>query len=110
MNQADDFLKKNQMYSMQDYQGIPEFDIAEKDNYNARQGEKLPFLRFSSNKPDEVALPIHEDYSLRYSDVHYEIERWTLFNHLPTLAMYDKKVAEEFVAIQQGVKKLPNYI
>jgi hypothetical protein len=80
MVMADTILKRNQLYAMEGFQGIPEFTLGEKENYNTKEGETMPYLRFHSNKPDEVALPIHDDYSLRYSDVHYEIERWNLFN------------------------------
>ena len=89
-----DFVARDELYAMQNYQGIPEFDITMRENYEVPPDGKIPFLRFYSNKPDDEPLPLPDNHTLRYSDVHYELEKWTLFNQLPKLLSYDKHLNE----------------
>lgn len=86
-----DFLEANEAYPGQEYQenykGVPEFDIAEIENYNASEG-KMPFMRFHSHLKRDEVLPIPDQHTLNYQNLHWELERWTLFNQLPNLYKY----------------------
>lgn len=95
-----DFVARDELYTMQNYQGIPEFDIALRENYEVPAGGKVPVLRFFSNKPDDEPLPLPDHHTSRYSDLHYELEKWTLFNQLPKLLSYDKHLNEQLLSIQ----------
>lgn len=90
-----DFLEANEAYPGQEYQenykGVPEFDIAEFENYNSASG-RLPFLRFHTHLKRDEVLPLPDQHTLNYQNIHWELERWTLFNQLPNLYKFDKGV------------------
>lgn len=52
----------------------------------------MPFLRFHSHLKRDELLPLPDEHTLRYSDVHYELERWSLFTQLPQIVTYEKNL------------------
>ena len=84
------FLSQNHLYEMEGYEGIAEFDVANFDQY--QNTGRLPFLRFSSHIAKDELLPIPEKHTLDYSELHWELERWTLFKSLPNLINFDKNM------------------
>ena len=82
-------ITRDELYNMQGYDGIPEFDIADRKNYDT-QGGKVPFLRFHSHIKEDELLPIPDNHTLNYTKVHWELERWSLFKALPHLVKFDR--------------------
>jgi hypothetical protein len=76
-------ISRDEAYNMQGYDGIAEFDIADRNKYDLTQGGKLPFMRFHSHMKEDELLPLPDNHTLDYTKVHYELERWTLFMSLP---------------------------
>ena len=64
---------------MQGYEGQAEFDIADRDLYDASSKAKLPFLRFHSHVKEDELLPLPDHHTLDYTKIMWELERWTLF-------------------------------
>lgn len=53
----DQFLGVDEMFPMQNYEGIPEFDIGNRDLYKVENDEDLPALIFQ-NPTDPEELPV----------------------------------------------------
>jgi hypothetical protein len=87
-----DWMNRDEMYPMEDYRndnGIAEFDIADYSKYEISAG-KMPFLRFHSQTRAEEILPFPDEHTLDYSEIHWQLERWSLFQTLPNLMKFDK--------------------
>ena len=55
-------------------------------------------------------LPLPEQYTLDYTQVHWELERWTLFNSLPNLVKFDGQIRNLIKQISTGHIKVPDYL
>lgn len=88
---------------------MPEFDVAEFENYNAASG-RLPFLRFHSHLKRDEMLPLPEQHTLNYQALHWELERWTLFNQLPNLYKFDQSVRSLVSQMAAGTVTVPDYL
>jgi len=53
-------------------------------------------------------LPIPEQHTLLHHDIHYDLERWTLFQALPKLMTFDKELTHILAQIRAGHMKVPN--
>lgn len=104
------FLERNELYPMQHYEGIPEFDLLDREKYDTSMPGKLPALRFHSHITQDELLPLPNDHTLRYSEVHYEIERWSLFRALPMLTTFDQQLKQALVNVAAGRVKVPDYL
>ena len=93
-NAAKKYHEDDEPYPMANYKGIPEFDLADIEQYEEPADGKYPHMRFYSNKPDDEPLPIPPEHTLRHHDYIYELERWDLFNALPKMIAYDKHLLE----------------
>jgi hypothetical protein len=54
------------------------------------------------------ALP--SEFTLNYQDVHYELERWTIFRGLPMLMHYDQAMNNFFKGLRQGTLRVPDFM
>lgn len=107
-NSAKRYAEDDEAFPMANYKGIPEFDIADIDQYEEPVDGKYPHMRFYSNKPDDEPLPLPPEHTLRYHDFMYELERWDVFNALPKMISYDKNLLETYNQIQSGLVKVPS--
>lgn len=88
---SESWLKTDDIEPLESYgDSIPEFDLVDLENYNTV--DKIPFMRYYSDKPTDDPLPMPDSHTLRYSDVPYEIERWNIFCSLPMMLKYDKEL------------------
>ena len=94
---------------MEGYDGIPEFDISDRTKWDMSRGEKLPFLRFHSHIAEDELLPIPDEHTLNYQQVHWELERWSIFKALPTLINWDRNVHSMIDQIKNGHIKAPDF-
>lgn len=95
---------------MANYDGIPEFDMVEREKFDTSMPGKLPKLRYHSHILEDELLPMPTDYNLRYNEVHYEIERWSLFRTLPHMVNFDNHVHQMCRKIMTGQIEVPNFI
>jgi hypothetical protein len=47
---------------------------------------------------------------LNYQEVHYELERWTIFRGLPMMMQYDQVMNNFFKGLRQGTLRVPDFI
>lgn len=104
------FVEEEELFPGQAYEGVAEFDIAERGLYTETIPGKLPYLRFHSNMMGDDLLPIPETYDQDYSKVHWELERWTLFSSLPDLVKHSRNVSQALDNIQSGAVIIPDYV
>lgn len=102
-----EFLESNEAYTLESFDDIPEFAIADFDHYN--NAHKMPFLRFHTNIRQDELLPLPDQHTLDYSKLHPHLERWTLFQSLPQI--YNFTTSSQMLASQicSGMIKVPNY-
>lgn len=100
------------MYQMQHYpyEGIPEFDLLDREKYDTSLPGKLPMLRFHSHIQQDELLPMPNDHTFRYSEVHYELERWSLFRALPQLMKFDQGMKQLLVNMANGTAVVPDFL
>lgn len=58
MDNITNFVEQDQLYPMQNFQGIAEYDIADRNKYDTNQPGLLPFLRFHTHIASDELLPI----------------------------------------------------
>ena len=79
------FLEEDEIYPLETYDGQPEFSIFERERYNVENDDELPSVTVSTNlAPNELA-PVPSEHTLNYQQVHWELERWTIFRGLPLM-------------------------
>ena len=83
------FQKEDEVYPLQNYKGIPEQVFFEREEYNVENDDELPAVNVTSSmNPDELA-PLPSDHTYDYQQVHWELERWSIFRGLPMMMQYD---------------------
>lgn len=87
------FIERNELYPMQNYKGIAEYDILNPNKYDMSQPGMMPFIRFHSHLKTGEFLPLPNEHSLNYRELQWELERWTLFQQLPHIM----KVGQNFI-------------
>ena len=107
---AHEFMETEELFPLQRYKGIAEFDIADRAFYSETIPGKLPHIRFSTQTMDDDLLPIPENYTKKYHEFHWEIERWTLFSNLPDLVRHSRNVSQALDGIQSGAVIVPDYV
>lgn len=50
------------------------------------------------------------EHTLRYNEVHYELERWSLFRTLPLLLQFDRQVMQMYSKLLNGHIEVPNFV
>lgn len=107
----EEYITKDELFPSHKYEGVsPEFDLTDLSKYDSSMPGKLPFLRFHTHIQSDELLPIPDEHTLRYSDVHYELERWTLFTSLPQIVNFERDLSQLYVNISKGLVKIPNFI
>ena len=104
------FLEQSELFPMQNYDGIPEFDVLDREKYDTSLPGKMPKLRYHSHVRQDELLPMANDHTLRYNEVHYELERWSLFRTLPLLVQFDQQVMQMYAKLASGQIEVPNFI
>lgn len=98
------------MYPTHNYEGAPEFDIANREMYKVENDEDLPSLIFHTPMdPEELSVLPPEHSYVYQTDVHFELERWTIFRSLPMLLNYDEQFVACFMGLNKGTIKVPDY-
>jgi hypothetical protein len=103
-------LEQNEMFPMQHYEGIPEFDLLEREKYDASLPGKLPMLKFHSHIGQDELLPMPNDHTLKYTELHYELERWSLFRALPQLMTFDQGLRQLLISMSNGTAVVPDFV
>ncbi len=90
------FIEEDEIYPLANYDGQPEFSIFERERYNVENDDELPSVTMSTNLgPNELA-PLPSEHTLNYQQVHWELERWTIFRGLPLMMQYDQAMLNFF--------------
>jgi len=55
-------------------------------------------------------LPVPEHFTLDYKDVHWELERWSIFTSLPEIIKYDARLVDIMNDIRYNKVKIPDYM
>lgn len=108
-DEVEEYLNADEAHAMQHYEGVPEFAVADSSLYDEGKG-KLPYLRFHTTIREDELLPLPENYTLDYSEVQWELERWTLFQALPNLMSIDRTARLLLQQMSTGVVKVPDYV
>lgn len=83
------FQKEDEIYPLSNYKGIPEQVFFDREEYNVENDDELPAVNVTSSmNPDELA-PLPSDHTYDYQQVHWELERWSIFRGLPMMMQYD---------------------
>jgi hypothetical protein len=88
----DYFQEEDEIYPLATYSGQPEFAVLERDRYNVTNEEEIPSISLSTNLGVNELPPLPADHTQVYQDVHYELERWTVFRALPIMMQFDQKL------------------
>lgn len=100
----------DQLCAMEDYDGAPERDAADREKYDLKLPGQLPYLRFHSHIQVGELLPLPEVHHHQYQKIHWELERWTLFQGLPNLMKWDQQLIQLHQQMKEGHVKIPDYI
>lgn len=73
----------DEMYPLQNFEGQPEFHMFDRSAYNVQNEDEIPALTYHTNIGVNDLLPVPPDFTLKYQDVHWELERWSIFRTLP---------------------------
>lgn len=106
----DNKLMQEELFDMQHYDGVPEFDMTDHFKYDHSLPGKMPALRFHTQIDQDELLPMPEDHTLRYSELHYEIERWSLFKTLPMIMEFDQDVRSMINKMASGTVPIPDFV
>ena len=98
------------MYPMHKYDGLPEFELFNRENFNVQRDEDLPTITFMSNTRLNELAPQPSETPLEYQEYHPFLEDWAVFRLLPQVMHYDKKMNEFFKGINAGTYRIPDYI
>lgn len=104
------FVEEDEIYPMSNYSGQPEYAIFERDKYNVENDDELPSVSMSSNLAVNELPPLPSEHTLNYQEVHYELERWTIFRGLPMLMQYDQAMNNFFNGVRQGTLRVPDFM
>ena len=83
------FVEEDEMYPAANYDGVPEQHFLEFENFNVENEEEIPSLSFSSNMSPTDLPPLPPTHTKIYQNVHYELERWSVFRSLPEMMKFD---------------------
>lgn len=59
--------------------------------------------------PNELA-PLPSEHTYNYQEVHWELERWTIFKGLPMMMQYDQAMLNFFKGLRQGTLRVPDFM
>lgn len=104
------FQNDEELYPLQNYHGIPEFAIFDREQYNVEDDDQLPELALTSNMGVNELHPLPTKYTNNYQELHPELERWTIFRGLPMMMKYDQALSQFFKGIQQGTLRIPDFV
>lgn len=103
------FEKSEDLFTMENYKGQPEFEMFNRANYNVADQADLPQLTFMTNISKDELAPQHNDNTLDYQALHPELERWAIFRSLPQLMTYDRELGNLLLNMAIGAHKVPQY-
>lgn len=73
-----EFISERETCIHENYEGIPEFDVTDA-NCVRKDGAGMPHLRFHTHIREDELLPLPAQHTMKHHDIHWELERWTLF-------------------------------
>jgi hypothetical protein len=82
-------IEEDEIYPCASYTGQPEFALFERERYNVENDEELPSVTMTTNMGPNELPPLPSDHTYNYQEVHWELERWTIFKGLPMMMQYD---------------------
>lgn len=82
-------VNNDELYPMQKFEGLPEFAVFQRDNYNAENEDDLPAVSYSSNMGLNELPPLPAEHTYVHQNFHFELERWAIFRALPGLMHFD---------------------
>ena len=59
---------------------------------------------------EDELLPLPNDHTMRYQELNFELERYSLFRALPLLVQSDRQIMDLVHKIQNGLIQVPNFI
>jgi len=104
------FIEDDEPYPLANYTGQPEFSVFERDRFNVENDEELPSLSMTTNLGVNELPALPSEFTLNYQDVHFELERWTIFRGLPMLMHYDHAMNNFFKGLRQGTLRVPDFM
>lgn len=104
-----DFVGREEPYPQADYDGAPEFDIADREKYDTRAPGKLPAVRFHSHIHEDEMLPLPPSTTLDYDKLHWELEKWSVFTGLPTALKREQETKKLLHGMNAGLIPIPNW-
>lgn len=104
------FLEEDEPYPLATYNGQPEYSIFERERFNVENDDELPSVSISTNLAVNELPPLPSEHTLNYQEVHYELERWTIFRGLPMMMQYDQAMLNFFKGIHQGTLRVPDFM
>ena len=78
-SEQDYFFEEDELYPMQNFDGKPEFELLNRENYNVGANEEYPRIAFQSNQGPLELPALHRDYQVEYQKFHYDLERWAIY-------------------------------
>ena len=104
------FLEEDEPYPLANYTGQPEFALFERDRYNVENDDELPSITLSTNLQVNELPPLPSDHTYNYQDVHWELERWTIFKSFPMMLQYDQVMLNFFKGLRTGTLRVPDFM
>lgn len=104
------FQEEDEIYPLATYQGQPEFSLIERERYNVENDEELPSVSVSTNLAVNELPPQPSEHTINYQEVHYELERWTIFRALPMMMHYDQVMVNFFKGLRNGTLRVPDFM
>eukprot|EP00347_Sterkiella_histriomuscorum_P022338 403330831 len=92
------------------FEGIVEWALLDQDTYQVEEDFELPSIVLQTDlAPNELPI-IPNDHTYIYQDVHYELERYTIFRSLPSMMQFNDKHNELLLGFATGRIKAPNFM
>ena len=82
----------------------------ERERYNVTNDEELPSISISTNMKPHDLPPLPTDHTLVYQQVHYDLEKWTVFRALPEMMKFDQSIVSFLKGLRNGTLKVPDFI
>jgi hypothetical protein len=54
--------------------------------------------------------PLPSEHTFNYQEVHWELEKWTIFRSLPMMMEYDSAMNNFFRGIRNGTLRIPDFV
>jgi hypothetical protein len=104
------FVEEDELYPLASYQGQPEFSVFERERYHVENDDELPSVSLSTNLAPNELPPMPNEHTLNYQEVHYELERWSIFRGLPMMMKFDQVMVNYLKGLRQGTIRVPDFM